>query len=452
MKKKPESFRFVTDSATHGNLAGSCGVVGVAVKKAARNLGYRVSETLVPLTDKTSIIHIPDNNQINFIFEELLHRTPLSESAIRLVYFNIHYFSFLRDNETDGISSFESANVTLFNSTYLKNCFEHCFAFSQRRFYRSQIAVLEPASPTSLYPQKGYPTTGPQIDLDDLNNFSKQYLLGHSMRFGKHDIHYTLELMERLNRLAIVNGYKGARLFIPRRSLSNFKSTLNDFRMDPDIEKTLFAVDHLSNVAMREIMSQCHFSLCYDTTIEAFGFYPLESIFEGCPVYSNGVGNLRHLLPANHGLKIADHLSAYFGSKKEQQLAFTHIANSIFKSIISGEGKRDCIAGKRYIEKNYGFKRFTTNLGRILTAANDVPKKKLKDEGVTRTASVAHSPYVKLFDSRKRQYVTDFGPIVASSSSKNYLLKTTLSPSHVVRALDSLDPRLFTVRIVKMNR
>ncbi len=449
MKKKQEIFRLVTDSATHGDLGGSCGVVGVAVKKAARTLDYRVTETFVPLTDKTSQIHVPENNQIYFIFEELLNRTYLSDSAKKLVYFNLHYFTFLRDAKLNNISSFEGASVTLFNSRYLKKCFDHCFAFSQGRFFQTPIDVLEPACPTSIYPKKGYPTAGPEIDVEDLKNYSNQYLLGHSMRYGKHDVQYTLELMGRLNELATSIGYKGARLFIPRRSLPGFKNGLKDLKMDPDIEETLFPIDHLSNVAMREMMSQCHFSLCYDSMIEAFGFYPLESIFEGCPVYSNGAGNLRHLLPANHGLKVADHLSAYFGSKKEKSLAYTQIATSIFKSIASGEGKRHCIAGQKYIEKKYGFKTFATKLGNILAKTNNKNQRKRTNPGANRSGILEHSPYVRLFESRNRQYVTDFGPIIASPTSKNYQLNTTLSASEVIRALDSLDPRLFTVKVTR---
>ena len=60
-----------------------------------------------------------------------------------------------------------------------------------------------------------------------------------------------------------------------------------------------------NRITLRDILSH-QVGLAYNTFPEPFGFYVLESVHNGTPVYTNGAGNNRFLLPPGHGIVVQE--------------------------------------------------------------------------------------------------------------------------------------------------
>ena len=123
-------------------------------------------------------------------------------------------------------------------------------------------------------------------------------LWGHALQAFKHDWAATLAILAKANELARERDAPPLRLLVPA----------SDFGPD-DMSRAgemVLPVPVLTQRALFEVMRACHFALACNTVPESFGFYALESVYHGCPVYSNGAGNTRHALPAGHGITVID--------------------------------------------------------------------------------------------------------------------------------------------------
>ena len=80
-----------------------------------------------------------------------------------------------------------------------------------------------------------------------------------------------------------------------RRALDAFGLTLGDL---------LIPVAHLGQPELFKLFRAARFGLCFNVYPEPFGLYVLESVLNGCPVYTTGAGNNRHALPPDHGITV----------------------------------------------------------------------------------------------------------------------------------------------------
>jgi hypothetical protein len=77
---------------------------------------------------------------------------------------------------------------------------------------------------------------------------------------------------------------------------------------------------------------------------EPFGFYVLEPVFHGCPVYTNAIRNNRFLLPPQHGI-VVDQTLAMTGAMVDAQ-AYRHVAARVYEDLADPAGSReDCARG-----------------------------------------------------------------------------------------------------------
>ena len=116
------------------------------------------------------------------------------------------------------------------------------------------------------------------------------------------------------------------------------------------VEDLYVPVPHLSQRALFKAMRGCRFGLAYNEVPESFGFYVLESVHNGCPVFTNGVGNNRYLLPAGHGITVLEDAQMAMGSPE----AFVSVAEAIHSSLSDPEVSAvDCGRGAALIDATF---------------------------------------------------------------------------------------------------
>lgn len=397
-------LNLITDTKTTGIISGSCGVVGIGFKKVASNLGMISNEIYFPLSDKTSDIIIQKKSDVNIFFEELFPRAVSSGNCRNVVHYNVHTF---------GTSlAHENADQLIFTSEYLRRCFQHVFSLENQRECLSPMSVMPPISPTELFP-RGYRNIGASFEFD--SDTYSEYLIGHSLRPFKHDYLYTLEVLDRINVMAKKGNKRGALLCVPEITYKQFLEEGRNNGISQEVIGNLIPLPAINNKTLRKLMSVCDFSLCFDNVLEAFGFYPLESVAEMCPVYSNGSGNIRFLLPAGAGIEVYNNLKVHFGNASERKSALDEIGRAIYISIDSGKGKSSCLRGQKFIQKYYSEKKMTSTFKKLLKVSTRKKSHNFEEE-FTGKAEIVLSPYVRQADLRKRQFITDLGAVSLPSN------------------------------------
>jgi hypothetical protein len=191
----------------------------------------------------------------------------------------------------------------------------------------------------------------------------EEVLLGHSLQPGKSDKIAHLEIMLYLSRVAAEQGRK-AQLLVTEVDFASLETYL----LDPTNPWALRFHDQLKQAGLRlkdlliptprlprnqlfRIFQSCTFGLSYNVVPEAFGIYVLESVFHGCPVYTNGSGNMRHVLPENNGINIIESEAMVFGARN----GYTEVGARILHDSTAGRDatKKACVRGRDFILKNY---------------------------------------------------------------------------------------------------
>jgi hypothetical protein len=190
-----------------------------------------------------------------------------------------------------------------------------------------------------------------------------EVLLGHSLQPGKSDKFAHLEIMLYLSRVSAEQGRK-ARLLVTEVDFASLESYLLDptnpwaLRLDDQLKQEglrlkdlLIPMPRLPRNQLFRIFQSCTFGLSYNVVPEAFGIYVLESVFHGCPVYTNGSGNMRHVLPENNGINIIESEAMVFGARK----GYNEVGAQILHDSAEGRDtmKKACIRGREFILKNY---------------------------------------------------------------------------------------------------
>lgn len=410
-------------------FGGSCGLVARSLRRSLRDHDHAVHEMLVPLRDKTSAITLPQRRArsgrgVHVFFEELFPRCVRDEQFVQhpsLVFFNLPFFRVPEHCRADGL---------IFNSKYLMDCFDYEAFAKDVTPPPMTYASLE--LPLHDFPD-GYPSYGVRMDRRSLGLLADQVYLGHALRPGKFDCFATLSIIHHLNQLACARSTKPFLLVVPALDVPALLAALRDMPIPPDTIESFLPVGHLDNRSVVSVMRLAKFSLCYDTFVEAFGFYPVESVYCGCPVFTNGSGNLRHLLPAGAGIEVREDFGMYFGPIDARVTAYRSVAERVFRVVTEGGGDASCRRGVRYIDQHYSQAAFAQKIGRMIRAVHERRRAKAIRKPPADAARVARvSPYLRMADWERGRFVTDLGQVEVAAPVatrwKQLLSATELPP------------------------
>lgn len=185
------------------------------------------------------------------------------------------------------------------------------------------------------------------------------------------------------------------------REMASFRDSLQALGLTAaDI---LIPVPHLAQSALFEILRACRFGLFYNTFAEPFGFYPLESVFHGCPIYTNGSGNLRYLLPEGHGLHVQETEAMGLGDPT----AYLPVAEAIYHDTVTDPAGAEerCRRGAGFILRHYNRESFRRDVATELERLSSKPR--TFDFG---SSVVRLSPLVRIWNSTTRVAITDHSP------------------------------------------
>lgn len=170
-----------------------------------------------------------------------------------------------------------------------------------------------------------------------------------------------------------------------------------------EVEDILIPVPRLAQPAMFELLKACRFGLAYNRVPESFGLLPLESVFHGCPVYTNGAGNIRHLLPEGCGINVRETEEMTFGDLS----AYQDVARAIFRDVVE-EPERACAACRRGVDlmrTTYTRESMRRDVeGRLRDLEAPVPADGLDFESL----EIALSPVVRSWNAATGRVLSDY--------------------------------------------
>ncbi len=196
-------------------------------------------------------------------------------------------------------------------------------------------------------------------------------LVGHAVQNFKGDAPARVEILLALVRQARAAGdRRKVRLVISERDLPWFaepaagpaRAALAAHGLT--VEDLFLPVPPLPQRLLFQLFAACSFGLSYNVYPETFGFYVLESVFNHCPVYTNGVGNMRFALPVDHGLQVIESEAMALGLPG----AYDEVAARIRTDAGSGReaARRRCAAGRAVILERYNRAALERDLTAIL--------------------------------------------------------------------------------------
>ncbi len=250
-------------------------------------------------------------------------------------------------------------------------------------------------------------------------------ILGHCVA-GKLDEKAVYSTMLALNMMAAQGGLgRRFRLFVERFLYDGMKGALSadtgavpsEFaplkaalgQLGMTIDDILIPVPRLAQAALFRLMRGCRFGLFYHWFPEPFGLHPLESVCLGCPIYTNGAGNLRYLLPEGHGITVFETEGMAFGNVAE----YRAVAERIFRDAVlspAAAGAEACRRGADYIARTYTREAMRQDVAARLAALTEAPV-----ETALAATRVALSPLVRSWNPQSRRVVSDYRSVELSA-------------------------------------
>jgi hypothetical protein len=291
-------------------------------------------------------------------------------------------------------------------------------AVSDWNAIRPVIGHVPLVAPCLEYPD-GYPSTGDRLTPAHKRMLSeKGTLIGHSLRLGKADAFSFAAIVFHLDRLCRDSGYKAARVFVDDMTYRGIEAVQPLVPAQFRAERYFEPVPAIQNAELYWLIRHCQFGLCYDWFPEPFGFYPLDSVFCGVPVFTNGVGNLRFLLPRNHGINVFDPVGLQFGNPDARFAAAESVARRILESIVSGVDRLACHAGAEFIRQNYCMEQFSRRIVKFVEACLDPETAPAAD---TSMLTLALSPLVRRWCAAEGFVISDYKPLQLSPERRDLL-------------------------------
>lgn len=138
------------------------------------------------------------------------------------------------------------------------------------------------------------------------------------------------------------------------------------------IDDILIPVPRLAQASLFKTIKACRFALLYHWVPEPFGLLPLESVCNGCPVYTNSAGNLRYLAGAGgprHRRFETEGMA--FGDLNEYQKVEQRIFHD---AVVDPEAAREaCRQGAEYIARTYNREAMRRDLSALLARLDEPP-------------------------------------------------------------------------------
>jgi hypothetical protein len=254
-------------------------------------------------------------------------------------------------------------------------------------------------------------------------------ILGHCIQPRKMDLRATTAILVLLNMLQAQQGDgRRIQLVVHQEDFHALRKSLTGSvdrsgqsaelqlalqRLHLRLEDLFVPVPWISQATLFGLMTRSRFGLAFMSVPESFGFYALESILCGCPLYTNGLGNLRHLLPPEHGIDVLETPGMAFGEVGE----FAQVAARIHDGVMQATPSADCARGQQYIRQQHNLENFEADL----RAALDRAGQRLTPTPLAER-NVETGPLVRSYDEPNRRLVSDYRSRVLSPAEADVLV------------------------------
>lgn len=231
-------------------------------------------------------------------------------------------------------------------------------------------------------------------------------LVGHALQGRKHDVMATLAIVHWLNEFAREHGEAPIKLLLSASALDPERRRAIDAMLASAgrrCDDYFVPVPHLRQSALFEVMRACRFGLAYNAFPEPFGFHVLESVYHGSPVYTNGIGNNRHLLPPDHGIVVDE--TPRMAAETVDANAYRHVARRIHADLRQPEAIRvSCMRGAERIRETWSKAAFSRSLEAAFARAGHSAPPPVPFADLV----VAMSPFVRHFDAASGLCLNDY--------------------------------------------
>lgn len=231
-------------------------------------------------------------------------------------------------------------------------------------------------------------------------------IVGHALQGRKHDVMATLGIAYWLNEIACQHGDSPIKLLISASALDPERRRTIDAMLAPAgrrCDDYFVPVPHLRQSALFEVMRACRFGLAYNAFPEPFGFHVLESVYHGSPVYTNGVGNNRHLLPPDHGIVVAE--TPQMAAEIVDSEAYRPVAQRIHADLLQPAAiQASCTRGAEHLRGTWSKAAFARSLEAAFARAERPAALSVSFDELV----VAMSPFVRRFDAASGICLNDY--------------------------------------------
>ncbi len=247
-------------------------------------------------------------------------------------------------------------------------------------------------------------------------------IVGHALQSRKQDWLATLGVIYWLNELARANGTRRVLLLVPGLSLDPRTRQALDALLAPTggtCGDFFVPLPHLNQQALFKVMRGCRFGLAYNHFPEPFGFQVLESVHNGCPVYTNGIGNNRFLLPPGHGIVVQETAEMVATPEAPASIAaWRPVAESIHADLAQPARRQsECRRGAGFIESTWSPARSEQSLLEALDRAEGA----LPPAPPFEEMRVDYSPLVRHLEASTGRLLDDYGNDVLGADAVRLL-------------------------------
>ena len=294
----------------------------------------------------------------------------------------------------------------------------------------SCVELMSLTLPCTEEPSDFVETRGERLSKEVAAILDGQDILGHAMQGGnKTDYKATCAIMLHANRVALERGLgRRVRLMVNAAELHYLREHLKRVPEDGEalygalaklrlsLDDIFVPVPFLQQRDLFKVFARCEFGLAYNGLPDSFGFYPLESVFHGCPVYTNGAGAMRSTLPPAHGINVFETEGMAFGADLSEYAA---VAEAVVGDVVTSPRLApQCRLGREYIATHYGRRNTYSDMSRCIARAESVPR---KPSWEFRDLVLTLSPLVRIWNAATGGLVSDYAAMRLTAEDRAVL-------------------------------